>query len=122
MRDEGVGRVRVAGDAQGARREEPAVRGLRLAAVARACRAELDADPRPSDTARLTLAVELAAEFSQAMPPPIRCCRPNSCPTPWPGAEARRLTAACWDRLRTTSPLRLFRLYGEVFAEGARDG
>ncbi|MGK5642796.1 PaaX family transcriptional regulator C-terminal domain-containing protein, partial [Streptomyces sp. URMC 126] len=83
--------------------DEIAERHHRLAAVARACHAELDTEPRPSDAARLTLAVGLATEFARAMTPdPL--LPPELLPRPWPGAEARRLTATCWQRLRAAGP------------------
>ncbi|MFF9351535.1 PaaX family transcriptional regulator C-terminal domain-containing protein [Streptomyces sp. NPDC014734] len=73
------------------------------------------------DTERLTMAVELAAEFTRAMEPdPL--LPPELLPSPWPGRRARELTAACWGRLLETGPERgasthlprLFRLYDDV--------
>ncbi|MFE5092751.1 PaaX family transcriptional regulator C-terminal domain-containing protein [Streptomyces sp. NPDC056638] len=79
-----------------------------------------------SDAERLTMAVELAAEFTRAMEPdPL--LPPELLPRPWPGSRARELTAACWTRLLqarleggdSTSMPRLFRLYGDVLGTPA---
>ncbi|MFH9015448.1 PaaX family transcriptional regulator C-terminal domain-containing protein [Streptomyces sp. NPDC017943] len=103
--------------------EEIAARYERLGAFARHCLAGLDA-PRPADGAgrasagRLAMAVELAAEFTAAVrPDPL--LPPELLPQPWPGTQARRLTADCWQRLSAPGPdgpegLRLFRLYGDT--------
>ncbi|MCX4847364.1 PaaX family transcriptional regulator C-terminal domain-containing protein [Streptomyces sp. NBC_00893] len=49
---------------------------------------------------RLTMAVELAAEFTRAMEPdPL--LPPELLPHPWPGSRARELAATCWSRLAT---------------------
>ncbi|GAA3381722.1 PaaX family transcriptional regulator C-terminal domain-containing protein [Cryptosporangium minutisporangium] len=97
----------------------------RLAAFAEQCLAALDAapatDPDRAATQRLTMAVELAAEFTRAMEPdPL--LPPELLPSPWPGVTARHLAAACWERLDQAAPekapeasrLRLFRLYSEL--------
>lgn len=68
----------------------------------------------------LTIAIELAAEFSRAMEPdPLLPA--ELLPQPWPGAEARALVAQCWARLlEHPSPEpapRLFRLYQDVVAD-----
>ncbi|MFB7914727.1 PaaX family transcriptional regulator C-terminal domain-containing protein [Streptomyces sp. NPDC056061] len=84
-------------------------------------------EPLP-DAERLTMAVELAAEFTRAMEPdPL--LPPELLPHPWPGRRARELTAACWGRLlepRTgrgdSAQLpRLFRLYGDVLEQDGPD-
>lgn len=71
---------------------------------------------------RLTLAIELAAEFTAAMAPdPL--LPPELLPQPWPGQQARHIVADCWATLRAlpdqsdsrTSKLRLFRQYGDAF-------
>ena len=102
--------------------EEIADRHHQLAAFAGACLAELDGDARLSGAQRLTMAVELAAEFSRAMKPdPL--LPPELLPDPWPGSHARHLTAACWIRLLKAGPAkdtggvplpRLFRLYADL--------
>ncbi|MEV5238057.1 PaaX family transcriptional regulator C-terminal domain-containing protein [Streptomyces cinnamoneus] len=115
--------------------EEIADRYHRLADRAGACRARLagpagamtgpDAGAaetgRPTEVERLTMAVELAAEFSRAMEPdPL--LPPELLPQPWPGGRARALTADCWDVLVRSVPEedvprpapRLFRLYEDV--------
>ncbi|MFF2899132.1 PaaX family transcriptional regulator C-terminal domain-containing protein [Streptomyces sp. NPDC057966] len=74
---------------------------------------------------RLTMAVELAAEFTRAMDPdPL--LPPELLPHPWPGSRARELAATCWSHLATPDPQNpkperepgslpsLFSLYGDV--------
>ncbi|MFI9629563.1 PaaX family transcriptional regulator C-terminal domain-containing protein [Streptomyces sp. NPDC052042] len=77
----------------------------------------------PSDVERLTMAVELAAEFTRAMEPdPL--LPPELLPHPWSGSRARALTATCWVRLLDDRPEsgatarlpRLFGLYGDVLS------
>ena len=105
--------------------EEIRARHERLAAFAERCLRALDAapatDPDQAATQRLTMAVELAAEFTRAMEPdPL--LPPELLPSPWPGATARHLAAACWERLDRAEPdetteysrLRLFRLYNDA--------
>lgn len=70
----------------------------------------------------LTIAIELAAEFTHAMEPdPL--LPPELLPQPWPGAQARTVVAQCWSRLLRTNPPepqpRLFRLYADVVREVA---
>ncbi|SHF67896.1 PaaX family transcriptional regulator C-terminal domain-containing protein [Streptoalloteichus hindustanus] len=81
----------------------------RLTEPARVGRAEL-----------LTIAIELAAEFTRATEPdPL--LPPELLPRPWPGARARELVARCWARLRdhpAADPTPgLFRRYAEVIGE-----
>ncbi|MFF7251042.1 PaaX family transcriptional regulator C-terminal domain-containing protein [Embleya sp. NPDC008237] len=81
----------------------------RLATYAEQCLTELDHDSSPT---RLTLAVTLAAEFDRAhTPDPL--LPPQLLPEDWPGARARALTRACWQRLDagTGTMPRLFTLY-----------
>ncbi|MFF0445783.1 PaaX family transcriptional regulator C-terminal domain-containing protein [Streptomyces sp. NPDC004609] len=101
--------------------EEIAARYEQLAAFATACARHLASGPRLSGAERLTLAVELAAEFTRAMEPdPL--LPPELLPQPWPGSRARRLAQECWTALRalpaahgTPTPLpRLFRLYSDA--------
>ncbi|MFD7526537.1 PaaX family transcriptional regulator C-terminal domain-containing protein [Streptomyces sp. NPDC059849] len=74
---------------------------------------------------RLTMAVELAAEFTRAMDPdPL--LPPELLPHPWAGSRARELAATCWSHLATPDPQNpkperepgslpsLFSLYGDV--------
>ncbi len=76
----------------------------------------------PTRAEQLAVAVELAAEFTRAhAPDPL--LPPELLPRPWPGTEARALTADCWRLLRraarqdpTPGP-RFFRRYDEVMAE-----
>jgi phenylacetic acid degradation operon negative regulatory protein len=87
----------------------------RLSALAEACLARLGTEPGPTGTERLTMAVELAAEFTRAMQPdPL--LPPALLPRPWPGSRARRLTAECWTRLHRAGPAepRLFALYADA--------
>ncbi|GGT19655.1 PaaX family transcriptional regulator C-terminal domain-containing protein [Nonomuraea spiralis] len=99
--------------------DEIAGRYDRLAAVAEP-RLRLLQDhtepPEPSAARRLTIAVELAAEFTRAMEAdPL--LPPELLPRPWPGARARTLTARCWSLLeeqagKDDGAVRLFGLYG----------
>lgn len=71
-----------------------------------------------SETELLTVAVELAAVFTEASEPdPL--LPPELLPQPWPGTEARALVARCWALLladpRPGAP-RLFDAYAEVVA------
>ncbi|MFF2960565.1 PaaX family transcriptional regulator C-terminal domain-containing protein [Streptomyces sp. NPDC057963] len=93
----------------------------RLADLAESCLAEIGGGRALSGAEQLTMAVELAAEFSRAMEPdPL--LPPELLPRPWPGSRARELTATCWTRLLeaqlegdTSAPMpRLFRLYGNA--------
>ncbi|RKS71172.1 PaaX family transcriptional regulator [Actinomadura pelletieri DSM 43383] len=93
--------------------DEIAARHERLAAFAGSSAAQLSRGL--SEVERLTLAVELAAEFGRAMTPdPL--LPPELLPQPWPGSHARRLFQECWTALRADSPStpRLFRLYDEA--------
>ena len=95
-----------------------AERHRRLLAVAeRALRALPDASP----TARLTTAIELAAEFTHAVEPdPL--LPPELLPQPWIGVAARAKVADCWAVLtKSDAPqrIKLFQWYSEVVAEVA---
>lgn len=102
--------------------DEIAARHARLAELARSCLARLAGPGAPTTAERLTLAVRVAAAFTQAMEPdPL--LPPELLPRPWPGAEARRLAAECWAALAdtTTAPAdpgtpapRLFALYEDL--------
>ncbi|MGW7054244.1 PaaX family transcriptional regulator C-terminal domain-containing protein [Streptomyces sp. NPDC054887] len=106
---------------------EIADRYERLAALAQARLDRLEGAAATNDTDRLTIAVELAAQFTRAMEPdPL--LPPELLPRPWAGAHARRLTARCWTQLLehsavsggNTAKPRLFRLYAGVFDQGTR--
>ncbi|MFJ8440920.1 PaaX family transcriptional regulator C-terminal domain-containing protein [Kitasatospora griseola] len=100
-----------------------AARHERLAAFAEACIESIDGTT-PTGAERLTLAVELAAEFSDAMTPdPL--LPPELLPPHWPGRRARRLARDCWAALSALPPEpgapvrpppRLFGLYDDAFA------
>ncbi|MBP0451584.1 transcriptional regulator [Kitasatospora sp. RG8] len=99
--------------------EELADGHRRLAAVARSRLARLTAAAPPGRTERLAATVELAAEFTRATAPdPL--LPPELLPRPWPGAEARALTAECWRlllRAEHADPApgpRLFHRYDEA--------
>ncbi len=102
--------------------EEIAERHRRLAAFAESCLAHLSGGTPLSEAEQLTMAVELAAEFTRAMEPdPL--LPPELLPESWPGSRARRLTASCWNALLKARaredargrPLpRLFRLYQDA--------
>ncbi|WP_380281789.1 PaaX family transcriptional regulator C-terminal domain-containing protein [Kitasatospora purpeofusca] len=97
----------------------------RLAALAADRLARLTATApgaAPTRIEHLAIAVELAAEFTRATAPdPL--LPPELLPRPWPGAEARALTADCWRLLRRAEQdapepgPRFFRRYDEVMAE-----
>lgn len=95
----------------------------RLTAFAATCADRLARGTDLSGAERLTLAVELAAEFSRAMTPDPLLPR-ELLTQPWPGSRARRLAQECWAALRAlpadqdaSLPLpRLFRLYSDVTA------
>ncbi|MFJ1614761.1 PaaX family transcriptional regulator C-terminal domain-containing protein [Streptomyces sp. NPDC088249] len=102
-------------------RDEIADRYRRLASVTEPRLRQLQDEAGLSAPQQLTIAVELAAEFTRAMEPdPL--LPPELLPQPWPGTEARRLVARCWellDRLEKVGATeeqhgRLFRLYGEA--------
>lgn len=102
--------------------EEIAERHRRLVSVARP---RLDRLQGPGDLTRtelLTIAIELASEFTRAMTPdPLLPA--ELLPEPWPGAEARAMLARCWSHLLRRgdgSPAVLFRLYADVVREVAR--
>ncbi|MCW5253582.1 MULTISPECIES: PaaX family transcriptional regulator C-terminal domain-containing protein [unclassified Streptomyces] len=103
--------------------DEIALRYERLTGFAETCEDRLSRGADLSGAERLTLAVELAAEFSRAMTPdPL--LPPELLPRPWPGSRARGLVRKCWAGLRALpvvedapTPLpRLFRLYNEAVA------
>ncbi|MET9401148.1 PaaX family transcriptional regulator C-terminal domain-containing protein [Kitasatospora sp. NPDC002965] len=95
----------------------------RLAAVAADRLARLTGrSPAPTRVERLAVALELAAEFTRATADdPL--LPPELLPRPWPGAEARALTADCWRLLRRAErddPApgpRFFRRYDEAMTE-----
>ncbi|MFF8609600.1 PaaX family transcriptional regulator C-terminal domain-containing protein [Streptomyces sp. NPDC015346] len=78
--------------------DDIAARYDRLADLAQVCLDRLAQPDEPSATEQLTMAIQLAAAFTDAMEPdPL--LPPELLPHPWPGAHARRLTAACWTAL-----------------------
>ncbi|MER6171632.1 PaaX family transcriptional regulator C-terminal domain-containing protein [Streptosporangium sp. NPDC001681] len=97
---------------------EIAERYHRLTAVARLRRERLHDHAGLSEPQRLTIAVELAAEFTRVMEAdPL--LPPQLLPQPWPGTQARALVAQCWSLLdESAGPdgenIRLFRLYGDM--------
>lgn len=72
-----------------------------------------------SETVRLTITVELAAEFSRVHDPdPL--LPPELLPAPWIGAEARSVVAQCWAELlkaETRGSIELFSVYADVLRE-----
>ncbi|WP_433413096.1 PaaX family transcriptional regulator C-terminal domain-containing protein [Microtetraspora malaysiensis] len=97
---------------------EIAERYRRLTAVAEPRLERLRDHADLTDAQRLTIAVELAAEFARAMEPdPL--LPPQLLPQPWPGSHARALVAQCWSLLNENAgpgseSTRLFRLYGDM--------
>lgn len=93
-----------------------AERHRRLLAVAEAV---LPAIRTASRTELLTLAVALAAEFTQAVEPdPL--LPPQLLPQPWVGAAARAAVAACWAEFAKTEaeqPIRLFGWYADAIRQ-----
>lgn len=100
----------------------------RLAVLAQARLDQLDDAASPTETERLTIAIELAAEFTRAMEPdPL--LPPELLPQPWTGTHARHLAARCWTRLleyqtvaaTDTHPRpRLFSLYADAIHDAQR--
>ncbi|MFF7454254.1 PaaX family transcriptional regulator C-terminal domain-containing protein [Kitasatospora sp. NPDC008115] len=96
----------------------------RLAALAADRVARLTAlarDGAPARAEHLAIALELADGFTRATAPdPL--LPPELLPRPWPGAEARALTADCWRLLRRAERAapepgpRFFQRYDEVMA------
>lgn len=94
----------------------------RLAALARERLTRLTSAPAPGRTERLAVTVELAAEFTRATAPdPL--LPPELLPRPWPGTEARALTADCWRLLLRAEEAdeapgpRLFHRYDQAVRE-----
>jgi phenylacetic acid degradation operon negative regulatory protein len=96
--------------------DQIAERHRRLLAVAERT---LPALGKASPIERLTMAIDLAAEFTQAVEPdPL--LPPELLPQPWVGTAARSAVAACWVELSKSDPsqpIRLFRWYSDVIAE-----
>ncbi len=89
----------------------------RLGAVARPRLERLNDPVELTAPELLTIAVEIAAEFTRAMEPdPL--LPPELLPQPWAGSQARELVARCWSLLRERdrgeAGPRIFRLYGDV--------
>ncbi|MFF2660564.1 PaaX family transcriptional regulator C-terminal domain-containing protein [Kitasatospora sp. NPDC058032] len=79
-------------------------------------------DSAPTWVEHVAIALELAAEFTRATTPdPL--LPPELLPRPWPGTEARALTADCWRLLRRAGQgapdpgPRFFQRYDAVMAE-----
>lgn len=99
----------------------------RLAVLAQARLDQLEDTASPTDTERLTIAIELAAEFTRAMEPdPL--LPPQLLPQPWTGTHARHLAARCWTQLLEYQSVaaadnhprpRLFSLYADVIHHAA---
>ncbi len=92
----------------------------RLSTVAQDRLARLRSTDRTDETEIMTIAIELASEFTRATAPdPL--LPPELLPDPWPGRDARRYVAECWSILVDASPKsaepRLFRAYSDVVAE-----
>ncbi|WP_116247491.1 PaaX family transcriptional regulator C-terminal domain-containing protein [Nocardiopsis sp. FIRDI 009] len=109
--------------------DEIAKRHSRLARLAGACLDRIDAAEPLTGPERLTMAVRLAAAFTEAMEPdPL--LPPELLPQPWEGTKARRLAAACWSELAeadsadgaSPSGPRLFSLYEGVMDDPEPNG
>ncbi|MEV2271904.1 PaaX family transcriptional regulator C-terminal domain-containing protein [Nonomuraea africana] len=103
--------------------DDIAARHDHLAEFARVCLDRLAQPDTLTGSEQLTMAIQLAAAFTHAMEPdPL--LPPELLPQPWPGAHARRLTAACWTALTeadthatTGTPVpRLFVQYEDLLA------
>ncbi|WP_354524648.1 PaaX family transcriptional regulator C-terminal domain-containing protein [Mycolicibacterium sp. 624] len=96
--------------------DQIAERHRRLLAVAERT---LSALVKASPVERLTIAIDLAAEFTLAVEPdPL--LPPELLPQPWVGTAARAAVAACWAELLKSDPaqpIRLFRWYSDVIAD-----
>jgi phenylacetic acid degradation operon negative regulatory protein len=97
----------------------------RLAAVARPRLRRLEEDSGLTAPERLSIAVELAAEFSRAMEhDPL--LPPELLPQPWPGTQSRELVGRCWSLLDTYEEegegISLFQLYRDVVPPAAAGG
>ncbi|MFI6602467.1 PaaX family transcriptional regulator C-terminal domain-containing protein [Nonomuraea sp. NPDC050536] len=95
---------------------EIAERHHRLAEVAGPRLEHLRGHADLSEAQRLTIAIEVAAEFARAMEPdPL--LPPELLPRPWPGTRARALVAECFSLLATGGEdIRLFRRYRDLIA------
>ncbi|MET8747081.1 PaaX family transcriptional regulator C-terminal domain-containing protein [Streptomyces sp. NPDC004728] len=103
---------------------EIADRYQRLASVARPRLRRLQEDTCLPAPQRLTIAVELAAEFTRAMEPdPL--LPPELLPQPWPGTQARELVAQCWSLLdkytEGSERVSLFQLYRDAIRPAVAD-
>ncbi|MFB6878322.1 PaaX family transcriptional regulator C-terminal domain-containing protein [Streptomyces sp. NPDC056323] len=103
---------------------EIADRYQRLASVARPRLRRLQEDTYLPAPQRLTIAVELAAEFTRAMEPdPL--LPPELLPQPWPGTQARELVAQCWSLLdkytEESERVSLFQLYRDAIRPAVAD-
>ncbi|MFB7212760.1 PaaX family transcriptional regulator C-terminal domain-containing protein [Streptomyces sp. NPDC056255] len=104
--------------------DETADRYQRLASVARPRLRRLQEDTCLTAPQRLTIAVELAAEFTRAMEPdPL--LPPELLPQPWPGTQARELVAQCWSLLdrhtEKSERVSLFQLYHDAIRPAVAD-
>ncbi|MFE7111982.1 PaaX family transcriptional regulator C-terminal domain-containing protein [Streptomyces sp. NPDC057575] len=104
--------------------DEIADRYQRLASVARPRLRRLQEDAYLPAPPRLTIAVELAAEFTRAMEPdPL--LPPELLPQPWPGKQARELVAQSWSLLDKYAEkgerVSLFQLYRDAIRPAAAD-
>ncbi|MFF8916407.1 PaaX family transcriptional regulator C-terminal domain-containing protein, partial [Streptomyces sp. NPDC015032] len=104
--------------------DEIADRYQRLACVARLRLRRLQEDAGLPAPQRLSIAIELAAEFTRAMEPdPL--LPPELLPQPWPGTQARELIAQCWSLLdqytEESERVSLFRLYRDVVRPATTD-
>lgn len=102
--------------------DEIADRYQRLASAARPRLRRLQEDACLPGPQRLTIAVELAAEFTRAMEPdPL--LPPELLPQPWPGTQARELVAQCWSLLdkytEKSERVSLFQLYRNAIRPAA---
>ncbi|MFF3959662.1 PaaX family transcriptional regulator C-terminal domain-containing protein [Streptomyces sp. NPDC001890] len=103
---------------------EIADRYQRLASVAQSRLRRLQEDTHLPSPQRLTIAVELAAEFTRAMEPdPL--LPPELLPQPWLGTQARELVAQSWSLLgkytEESERVSLFQLYRDVIRPAAAD-
>lgn len=104
--------------------DEIADRYQRLASVARPRLRRLQEDTYLPAPPRLTIAVELAAEFTRAMEPdPL--LPPELLPQPWPGKQARELVAQSWSLLdeyaEESERVSLFQLYRDAIRPAVAD-
>jgi phenylacetic acid degradation operon negative regulatory protein len=98
--------------------DDIADRYRRLREVTAKRRAQLSGRSKLTRTEHLTIALELAVEFTEAMEPdPL--LPPDLLPRPWIGAQARNAFAKCWSRLSALAEETMPQLF-QTYADAVR--